>query len=71
MDDSGVAMIIAAMETYLLLTRILTFVSHFVLSNGSFCLKNILTVLGHILSLCRHSLAHDTEASNDCEARKQ
>ena len=42
-DKSEVAMIHATMETYLLLTRILTFVSHFVLSTA-LCSKNVVTI---------------------------
>ena len=49
-DKSGVGMITATMETYHLLTRTLTFVSHFELSNDCRFLKRS-DDLGHIMFL--------------------
>ena len=65
-------MINSIKETFHLLTRILTFVSHFEHSNG-YQFQKRFDILGHILPLSRHFLAseHDKEASNDYETRKQ
>ena len=62
----GVGMINATKETYYLLTRLLTLISHFEHSSGCHFQKRFNSI-GHILPLCRHFLANanDKEASND------
>ena len=62
----GIGMINATKQTCQLLTRILTFVSHFELPNGCQFLKHS-DNLGQIWSLCRHFLAwvHDREGEDE------
>ena len=69
-DKSGVGIIHATKVIYHLLTRFLTFVSHFEYSDGCHCQKRFYNS-GYTLTLCRHFLvAHNKEVGNDLESKK-
>ena len=61
-----VGMISATKETYHLLTRILTVISHSELSTGR-QVQKYFEILGHIWSLCCHfhAIFHESEVRND------